>query len=463
MNVFADVPARLAIIGGGFTGAAFAIHVLKHASQPVLIDVVEPAHELGRGAAYATDETVHRINVPSDRMSLFSDDGAHFTRWLFEHGWLPDVGSTDSFGWHYVPRSAFGAYVGDSLERARAKARKGAVLRVTRSRALSLRRESCGWRVILRDQKSFLVDSVALCTGHTPGIPCPISGAAMGHPGLVPQPWKAGSLNAVGKHDSVLIVGTGLTMADAAAALERAGHRGRITAISRRGLLPRTHGLFTNGVEAFDGNTPPKSAIELLRAVRQSIRTHAGRADWQCVVDAVRGNLPIIWRSLPAGERLRVVRRLLPYWEVHRFRISPQTHEAVMRAFSERRLTVERAAILSLDVENGRLVACLSSSAGARRAFDSVILCAGPSKELVTQPLLADLIRDGFAQPDEVGLGVKVDKLSQVVDKRETPQAHLLALGPITRGSFGEMTGAPDIVRQIERVAASMEARRSHL
>ena len=456
MITSADKPARLAIIGGGFTGAAFAIHMLKSASRPVAIDIVEPTPNLGRGAAYGTDDAVHRINVPSDRMSLFSDDSAHFTRWLFEHGWLPDAGSTDSFGRRYVPRSAFGAYVGDNLQRARAELRNGSQLRVIRSQALALQREALQWRVTLPDQKSVLVDSVAVCTGHAPGIPCPISSAALRHPGLVAEPWKSGSLAAVGQHDSVLVVGTGLTMADAVASLENAGHKGRITAISRRGLLPRTQGLFVDGVEAFDGNASPKSAIDLLRSVRCSIRTQADKADWQSVVDAVRANLPSLWRSLPAKERLRIVHRLLPYWEVHRFRISPQTHEAVMRALDDKRLSIERAAISSVGVEAGRLVACLRNSESARRAFDSVIICAGPSKEFVKQPLFAGLIDDGLARVDDVGLGLKVDALSRVVDKQGAPQAHLLALGPITRGSFGEMTGAPDIVRQIERVVASM-------
>jgi uncharacterized NAD(P)/FAD-binding protein YdhS len=235
-------PARLAIIGGGFTGAAFAIHVLKAASRPFSLEMIEPASELGRGAAYGTDDPVHRINVPSDRMTLFSNDGTHFTRWLFDHGWLPDHGSTDSRGHHYVPRSAFGAYVRDNLKRAATEVRSGAQFRVRRSRTLSLQRESRRWRVVLYDQRSLLVDRVALCTGHKPGIPCPISDPAMRHPGLVAQPWKPGSLAAIGKHDSVLIVGTGLTMADVVTSLERAGHKGKITAVSRRGLLPRTHG-----------------------------------------------------------------------------------------------------------------------------------------------------------------------------------------------------------------------------
>jgi uncharacterized NAD(P)/FAD-binding protein YdhS len=453
MRPSADEPARLAIIGGGLTGAAFAIHVLKAASRPLSIEIIEPAPELGRGAAYGTDDPVHRINVPSDRMSLFSDDETHFTRWLFEHGWLRDHGSTDSRGHHYVPRGAFGAYVSDNFERAGSEVRNGARLRVRRSRTLALRRESLQWRIILCGQRSLLVDTVALCTGHKPGIPCPISGAAMSHPGLVAQPWKPGALAAIGKRDSVLIVGTGLTMADVVASLERAGHKGKITAVSRRGLLPRTHGLFHDGVRVFDGNALPQSGVELLRLVRRSIQIHTGATDWQSVVDAVRVDLPNIWRSLPPKERLRVVRRLLPYWEVHRFRISPQTHEAVVRSFEEKRLTIERAAVLSLDVENGTLAAFLSNAQGARRGFDSIILCAGPSKEFAAQPLLANLVNEGLAQIDEVGLGVKVDRLSQVLDSQGLPQADLLALGPITRGSFGEMTGVPDIIRQIERVA----------
>ena len=39
-----------------------------------------------------------------------------------------------------------------------------------------------------------------------------------------------------------------------------------------------------------------------------------------------------------------------------------------------------------------------------------------------------------------------------MIDARGATQPNLFAFGPITRGTFGEMTGAPDILRQIERV-----------
>jgi uncharacterized NAD(P)/FAD-binding protein YdhS len=49
-----------------------------------------------------------------------------------------------------------------------------------------------------------------------------------------------------------------------------------------------------------------------------------------------------------------------------------------------------------------------------------------------------------------------VDGLSRLIDARGTTQPDLFAFGPITRGTFGEMTGAPDILRQIQRVAPTL-------
>jgi uncharacterized NAD(P)/FAD-binding protein YdhS len=45
-----------------------------------------------------------------------------------------------------------------------------------------------------------------------------------------------------------------------------------------------------------------------------------------------------------------------------------------------------------------------------------------------------------------------VDGFSRLIDARGAMQPDLFAFGPITRGTFGEMSGAPDILRQIERV-----------
>jgi uncharacterized NAD(P)/FAD-binding protein YdhS len=66
-----------------------------------------------------------------------------------------------------------------------------------------------------------------------------------------------------------------------------------------------------------------------------------------------------------------------------------------------------------------------------------------------------------LAQADDLDFGVRVDKFSRLIDARGTVQAELFAFGPITRGTFGEMTGAPDILRQIERVVRILTAAKS--
>ena len=360
-----DRPLRIAVIGGGFTGAAFAIHAVRAAARRLAIEMVEPAARIGRGAAYGAVDLAHRINVPSDRMSLFRDDPTHFTRWLFDQGYLPHRESTDALGRHYPPRSAFGAYVEDRLNHAIAQSRHGSSLRRRHSRAITLHPMHSAWRVELSDGSTLAADIVALCTGHSAGAPCPISAAARDSPGLIANPWTPGALDPIDRGDRVLIVGTGLTMADVVATLGARGHEGPITAVSRHGLLPREHGLFVDDID-FLGDAPlPGTALELLRLVRRRVRECNGAADWQSVVDALRPSLPEIWPALPVEQRRRVLRRLLPFWEVHRFRISPQAHAAVASRLARNSLAIERAKLVLLDAGQGALAAHLRTPDGA--------------------------------------------------------------------------------------------------
>jgi uncharacterized NAD(P)/FAD-binding protein YdhS len=55
------------------------------------------------------------------------------------------------------------------------------------------------------------------------------------------SPWTDPSEAGLDPDGTVLILGTGLTMVDYALSLIDGGHRGRIAAMSRRGLLPRVH------------------------------------------------------------------------------------------------------------------------------------------------------------------------------------------------------------------------------
>jgi uncharacterized NAD(P)/FAD-binding protein YdhS len=144
----------------------------------------------------------------------------------------------------------------------------------------------------------------------------------------------------------------------------------------------------------------------------------------------------------------------MPFWEVHRFRIAPQGAAAVGHLIAQGSLTVQRARAIEVDAHDQSLLARLRlpDKTIVDRAFDTIVLCSGASRNIRDNLLLASLIDRGLAQGDDVSLGLKVDGLSRLIDARGAMQPDLFAFGPITRGTFGEMTGAPDILRQIERV-----------
>ena len=447
---------RIAIVGGGFTGVAFIVHLARLMRGPLDIDLIEPAAAPGAGIAYSARDPLHRINVPSDRMSLFAGALSDVTDWLFQRKILPgDGASTDSSGDHYVARAHYGAYVADTLAKTLAAA-PHVRLRHHRARATHVARAGAGWSVALSNGQSVAVDRVALCFGHAvAGPPCPVSDAAAGHPSLIANPWQPAGLAALDAQARVLLVGTGLTMADMGATLLDRGLR-RITAVSRRGLMAQPHGIFSSDANFLDGAAPPATALGLLRLARQRARASIDRGlGWHPIADALRFSLAHLWPALPAAERRKVARRLLPFWDVHRFRVAPQVHQALAAAIGDGRLVVEKAGVTAIDADGDALVARLRRPGRVTEElrFEAIVLCVGPNRDLTHNPLVRALFEAGLARPDPIGLGLDVDAESHLVARDGTIERDLIALGPMTRGTFGEMTGAPDIARHIARIA----------
>jgi uncharacterized NAD(P)/FAD-binding protein YdhS len=391
---------RIAVIGGGFTGAAFVIHAARLIPRSLEIDLIEPSAALGRGLAYSAIDPLHRINVPSSRMSLFADRPADATDWLFRNGTLPgDGSSTDEAGHHYVSRSDFGAYVANTLEETLTAADGRVRLRRHRTLATGLRRTDDGWSLALSSDDTIEADRVALCFGHAAAsLPCPVSVEASADPRFVPNPWQANGLSTIEADAAVLLVGTGLTMADVAVSLLSRGHRGRITAVSRRGLLARPQGVFAEDTNFLEGLATPTTALELLRLVRRRARASiASGSGWHQAIDALRYNLPQIWRLMPEVECRRIARRLLPFWDVHRFRVAPAVHSVLERAIGDGRLAIEKAGIASIDVEGDTLAAALRRPGGLleRRRFQGIVLCIGPERDPTRIPLVGALLAAG--------------------------------------------------------------------
>lgn len=454
---------RIAVVGGGFTGLAFIIHAIRSNERAgdagtgtvrrLQFDLIERSAQIGRGIAYGTRDPLHRINVPSDRMSLYGDDPTHATRWLIAHGLLA-TGDTDANGDHYVSREHYGAYVDATLREVVTAAGERVQFSHWHASATAIRANGAVHEVVLDTGRALQVDRVVLCIGHAePALPCKVSDAALRDPALITNPWAPGAFERIPRDAAVLIVGTGLTMADCAVSLLARDHRGPITAISRRGLLAQPHGEFTS-VADFLGDAPaPSTARALLRMLRERIARDAPEHGWQAAIDTLRFDLARIWPALPVREQRRVVKRLLAFWDVHRFRVAPQVHDALREAIEARRIVVKTQGIVDIAQAPNSFLVTLRLVGGAleQHAFDNIVFCTGPARDVTANPLVRSLIAAGQARLDGPGIGLDVDVHSQVRGHDGRPVEGLFALGPITRGSFGEMTGAPDIARHIER------------
>lgn len=453
------MPIRLVVIGGGFTGAVVAMNAVRATDQALMITVIEPLAVLGRGIAYGTEDPAHRTNVPSDRMNLFRGEPDGATSWLRQHAFLVDPTFCDEQGHFYVARAAYGNFVENALDVTLKCARDRVCFEHRRTVVTGIAADGNGWSIATGDDELVKADVAALCVGHSvPALPCSVPAAVKDHPKFIVDPWADQALAAIGEGDSVLIVGTGLTMADVAVSLIGRGHQGPLTAISRRGLLPRSHGPFRSDYDLFGDRPVPRTALGLLRLVRHRIRQDGEVQGWQSIVDGLRFKLPEVWRALPSGEKRKALHRLLPFWDVHRFRIAPQVNTALQQAQETGQLTVERAGLVGLTREDGGFVAGLKGAGSdvSERCFDAVVLCTGPEKDLRRNPLIAGLFASGIARLDETGLGLAVDSDSRIVSRAGQPWLNLWAFGPITRGTFGEMTGAPDIAAYVESVAPYM-------
>ena len=123
-----DTPAAVdvAIVGGGAAGVLVALQLLADPALSLRVALIDPAAKPGGGAAYATAQATHLLNVPAGRMSAFQDDPGHFVRYLAARGY----GDAELLATAFVPRRAYGRYLLDTL---RAQPRFGA-LRVLRDR-----------------------------------------------------------------------------------------------------------------------------------------------------------------------------------------------------------------------------------------------------------------------------------------------------------------------------------------
>jgi uncharacterized NAD(P)/FAD-binding protein YdhS len=422
----------VAIIGGGFSGTIIAAQLARRGIASALID---GSGRAGKGVAYSTTEPAHLLNVRAEGMSAWAGEPDHFARRFESEG-------GDRRG--FAQRRLFARYLGEILEEAVARGAE-----VILGSACKAVRTDDGWRVAFDDGQVLEAGALVLAIGNQePESLSAFTGAGERY---IRNPWGADARAAVADlaqtHAPALLVGTGLTMVDLVLSLDAAGHRGRIVALSRRGLIPRSHADF---------EPAPVEESELpggLRDVWRWLRRRGAEVGWRAAIDSLRPYSQELWQGLSLGEQHRFMRHARPWWDVHRHRIAPEVAGTVARMIAEGRLEIIAGRIVTareddsaLAVEYRRRGASSLQSERFAYAFN----CTGPlhSMARTRDPLLRSLLDAGQARPDHLGIGLEVDERSRLVGSDR-----LWALGPLTKGRYWEIIAVPDIREQAAAVA----------
>ncbi|MCW5757914.1 MAG: FAD/NAD(P)-binding protein [Phycisphaeraceae bacterium] len=442
---------RIAIIGGGFSGAAIALHLARLARDRTHLVMYEPARELGGGVAYGTTREELKLNVPAGKLTIFPDRPGDFHAWLHEQGMHAGVGD-------FLPRVVFGRYVRGRLEAALAHASEVVTLEHVHASVDGVRTGRDGVLVEPLGETPVAFDHAIIALGHGPSR---VPGALQPYLHLGPilrSPWNEASMQQVAhKSRRVLLVGTGLTLCDAAIMLRRMGFQGSLLAVSRRGLLPHAHGPGDASAHAsWAGQLTGAS----LRSIRKEVVRRARTHDWRGVVDALRPHTPGLWGSLGPWDRERFLRRLAPYWDIHRHRMDPLVHEEIRSMLESGLLRIRRGHVLAARPSGPGLECTIGvPGGGAKRTerfhADAVVLCTGPQADpgQWQSPLIDGLLARGLASLDQSGLGLRTDADGFLLGSGATVRPGLSTLGPLRRGELWESTAVPEIHVQAERLA----------
>ena len=435
------------IAGGGASGLLLAHALLRSGAS---VTIVEPRDKLGAGLAYSTTCPLHLLNAPAGKMSAIADEPDHFLAWLAERGIAAEPTA-------FIARTIYGDYLRAIASDLHVTARE----RFThvQSRAIDARADADGVSVTCADGTHVRGSALVVAVGNAkPSRWAGLTDDVLASPRFFRSAWNESATVSADPSESVVLLGTGLTAVDAVLALRENGHRGEITMLSRRGLLPHEHRIF---------DRPPATAPEAtsVRDVISIVRRRSGTSghDWRMTVDALRSETNARWNALSLPEQRRLVRHLLPYWNVHRHRMAPEVakHITELLASGSLRMIAGRSGTLAVTAGAIEVPVTLRGSRDRiTLSAGRVINCSGPEHDVRKRknPLIRQLITRGDMVPHPLGIGARIARDGAFLNAAGTPSDRFFALGPVRFGTLIETTAIPEIRAQAADLASVLAA-----
>ena len=445
----------VAIIGGGAAGVLVAIHLLSSSKIALRIAIIEPQSELGQGAAYSTVYPEHLLNVIASRMSALPSDPDHFVRFLAAQGKEQSADDDKTpLAHRFARRLDFGRYL-----RATLAAQPGAEqVQWLHEEAVDIERDAAtSYTIRLRSGAAMHARSVVLAIGNfARGIPLPAT-AIHGEPKII-NAWDYPAIRGIGPEADVCIIGSGLSMVDAVISLASTRHRGKITVLSRHGLMPLPHAM-PGPQEGDVKDLLDLSIRQRLRALRALVTAGEENGEpWQWTMDRLRPHVQSMWTRLSRVEQRRFLRHAARFWDIHRHRIAPSVAEQIdaLRLSGQFEICAGRLDAIARGVDGTQVrFRPRNKSLDREIRADYVINSTGMESNIkrMKSSLVEALERRCIVAAGLHGIGIATDQLGAVVSTDGEVSDNLHTLGALRVGQLWESIAVPELRDQARRIA----------
>ncbi len=441
----------LLLVGGGLSSATVLMRLAAdHALPPgSTVALVDPAGETGGGAAY--QRTVHPALLLQDPVAKLDRTGLGFGRWLVGRatqlhsalgelddprvrGWLQHSGDALARGdvaSLYVPRQFLGVFVRERFMNACSElAVNGVSVSVISAAVTDVRSDGSCWRIALDHSLDTLQARAVVLGIGGPVAPRPFP--------LLPY-FRGSGLDLAAVERGILGAGGGdvLLLGSAASAVEmvyciEADPRlrnmvDRVVTISPSGRLP--DGLPSGSSAPFPARRiglRHLTASELVKALEDDVLA-ARRALFTIpdVYPTLHAEFQRGFRQLSSAEKKCMVDVFSRTYLSLLRKTSPIYAAGARRLAGQGKLVNVPGRVEAVTVKAGGFEVTVN---GNRRFSGSVVLDCRGFGDLATDPFLGKLIRSGVVQPNESGLGLRVDAGFEAA-------RGLAVLGPLLAGT----------------------------
>lgn len=305
-------PARIAIIGCGFTGTT-ALYQLVEGYPVREIVVFEASGRFGPGYAYgAGNAAEYLINNTTDTMCLVPSNRRAFLEWLKTE---PEFADVDPSG--HLPRHVYGRFLEKVVAATRVVAAiKNITIRLIPEQVIDVRENTDGSLAVVTEARATVVDRAILATGRCPSID---QLAACHAPAAryIPTHIPADELATVPLTATVHVLGASLSAYDVVNRLFAAesgcrfyrnsagvlvfdpgpndrrvvlaSRTGRMKKVASRTRMPIRRTVLTEELIAARAEAGALTLHALLDLIREEAKAHGATVDWDRVLQPYAG------------------------------------------------------------------------------------------------------------------------------------------------------------------------------